>query len=296
VLLGEIAGILTSLCWTFTALFFTEASKRLGPFQVNLIRLPGAFVLLFLSYVLVGKSLVFPPAPTLLLALSGIVGLVLGDTCLFESLVRIGARRTLLVFSLSPGMTAVLAYLYLGETIGRKGILGILLTLAGIVIVISARKGDGDAPRGRIWSGVFFAALGGLGQAGGLILAKQAFRYNVDPLFATLIRILAAALTIWPTAALIGKLTNPVRLLRRRLDALPYLAGGIILGPFVGIWLSLVSVKYAETGVAATLMSLMPILVLPVERILYGTRVEWRGVTGAVLAVTGVALLFLRGG
>jgi drug/metabolite transporter (DMT)-like permease len=65
------------------------------------------------------------------------------------------------------------------------------------------------------------------------------------------------------------------------------------IGPFLGVTLSMVAVTYAETGVAQTLMSLMPVLIIPAVWILYRQGTSWRGILGAVIAVFGVSILFL---
>ncbi len=293
--LGEITGLLTSICWTFTAMFFAEAARRLGPFQVNMIRIPMALILLLFSYLIIYHDFRIASSALIFLVLSGVIGLVLGDTFLFEALVHIGPRLTLLVFSLSPGMTALLAYFFLGERISLIGSVGIGVTIVGILFVVLERQKPGLTVRHKMsLIGFVFAVLGGVGQAVGLVLAKAAFKYTVNPLFATLIRMGAAALFIWPAAAAIGRLQNPLRLVLRNRDALPFLLAGTFFGPFLGIWLSLISVKNTDTGVAATLMSLMPILIIPVEVVLHGEKISLRAILGTLMAVAGVAILFLR--
>jgi drug/metabolite transporter (DMT)-like permease len=68
---------------------------------------------------------------------------------------------------------------------------------------------------------------------------------------------------------------------------------GAFIGPFMGITLSMVAVTYTDAGVAQTLMSLMPVLIIPTVWILYRQRTSWRGIVGALVAVIGVAIIFL---
>jgi len=104
----------------------------------------------------------------------------------------------------------------------------------------------------------------------------------------------ATTLFIWPVAALMGKIQNPLKLFCGRRAALPLLVGGTFFGPFLGIFLSLVAIQHTNTGVAATLMSLMPILIIPLDFAFHHDKPSLRAVLGTVVAVAGVAILFLR--
>ena len=64
------------------------------------------------------------------------------------------------------------------------------------------------------------------------------------------------------------------------------------MGPFLGVWLSLVAVSMIPTGIAATLNATTPILIIPVVIAYYREKVSYRALVGAVLAVGGMALLF----
>lgn len=293
--LGEIAGLATSFLWTFTALFFTVASKQFGSFSANILRLPLALLLLFISYSIFYGDYDATTFQIWMLILSGIIGLIMGDTFLFESFNHIGPRLSLLVFSLYPAMAAIIAHVTLHESISLLGYVGIIMTISGIMFVVSEKKMDKKGQIQRVsLIGVGFALLGGLGQATGLVMAKSALRTGINPMLATVIRITAATLFIWPAAALIGKLQNPVRLLQRNKRAIPFLLGGTFFGPFLGIWMSQVAIKYTDTGVAATFMSLMPILIIPLEVVVYGRKPSLRAIVGTIFAVAGVAILFLR--
>jgi drug/metabolite transporter (DMT)-like permease len=72
-----------------------------------------------------------------------------------------------------------------------------------------------------------------------------------------------------------------------------FAAGGAIMGPFLGVWLSLVAVKMIPAGIAATLNAMTPIMVIPVVIFYYKEKVSYRAVLGAVVAFIGVALLFV---
>lgn len=292
--LGEIAGLITAVCWSVTSIVFSKASQRIGSLQVNLLRLPLAILLLVVTISLMGQWSASTPKAVLWLSLSGIIGLALGDSFLFEAFVQIGSRLSMLLLSLAPPMTAILAFFILGETISTIGILGIIVTIVGVSWVITERSHSGDEKKKVNLRGVVYGLLAALGQAVGLILAKQGLSENLHPILATLIRMSAAALILWPLSLVSRRVKNPFRMLKADLTALRLLLTGVFFGPFVGVTLSLVSVKYTDTGIAATLMATVPVIMLPLVVWLEKERLSWRAVLGATITVAGVAMLFLR--
>jgi drug/metabolite transporter (DMT)-like permease len=91
---------------------------------------------------------------------------------------------------------------------------------------------------------------------------------------------------------LLGKLPELRKALQNR-EGIKNTALGAFIGPFLGITLSMVAVTYTETGIAQTLMSLMPVLIIPTVWIVYRQKTSWRGIFGAIIAVIGVAILFV---
>ncbi len=292
---GEIAALGTACCWTVTSLSFEAAGKRIGSLPVNLIRLVMAALLLS-AYGLATRGLALPTDASAhtwgWLALSGLVGFTFGDLCLFRAFVVLGARLSVLLMSLTPLFAAGLGLIFLGETLAPLALLGMAVTLGGVAWVVLERPADepAEARRSRAW-GILLGIGGALGQAGGLVLSKHGMG-DYDAFAATQIRVLAGlagfavlflALGLWPRvfAAL------------RQGRALAYTGVGAFAGPFLGVSLSLIAVRNTHVGVAATLMSLMPVLILAPAVLLMRERVTWRAGLGAGVAVGGSAILFL---
>jgi drug/metabolite transporter (DMT)-like permease len=292
--LGELAALATAVSWTATALFFESASRKVGSLAVNLIRLALA-VGLFSVYGLLFRGAPLPldaDARTWsLLSLSGLVGFTLGDLCLFQAYVLIGARISSLAMALAPPLVAVLGYLALGERLSGADLLGMAVTLGGVVWVVTERPANGirGGQRGR-GTGLALAFGGALGQAGGLVLSKLGMG-AYDAFAATHIRALAgtAGFVLLFTAA--GWWPKVWSGLSHR-AAMAEIAGGAFFGPFLGVGLSLVAVQRTQAGIAATIMALTPVLILPVVHFTRRERVSVRAAMGALLAVAGVALLF----
>ena len=287
---GELAAIGAVACWSWTAVFFTIASRSLGSWMVNVCRLLMGCAFLAAAILACGSSFAATGFQIRMLGASGIVGLAVGDFLLFRSFVMMGPRRTMLVYTVSPALTAVLGLVFLSENIGLLGLAGMAVTLGGIAWTLKEKHEDA-APLNR--AAVAFTVVAALGQAGGLILAKSALNTGIAPLPATFIRMAGASAAVL--------LASPFTAHGRRLPrmegnrrALWALLGGAIFGPFLGVWLSQIAIKYAPTGIAATILSTTPIFLIPVSALVEKEKITAKAVGGAVVAVAGVAILFIR--
>jgi drug/metabolite transporter (DMT)-like permease len=199
----------------------------------------------------------------------------------------------------SPIFASVGAYFMLSESFSSLSILGIAITLAGIVVVLLEREEKPevkiDLGRRKTW-GVFSALIAAMGQGFGVVLSKKGMYLGVsvamNPLSAALIRMTLATLFVWACAPFLGKLPELYKAVKDG-EGMKLAAGGALIGPFAGMTLSMVAVAYALAGVAQTLMSLAPVIIIPVVWVIYRERTNWRGIFGAAVAVVGVAILFL---
>jgi drug/metabolite transporter (DMT)-like permease len=293
--IGEIAALTAAFLWGFGALLFESAGIRIGAFATNLLRiLLGSIFLSLTLYFQVG--LFFPIHASLpsqfWLGFSGIVGLAIGDGALFYAIVIIGPRLSTLLLSMAPPITTIAAWLLLGERLGLSAILGICITFAAIMWVVAEKHGN-EHIRGSKAAGILFGCIAALGQGLGVILAKLGLTGDIDSLSATLIRMVPAAFVLWGVAAITRHAKPAILAMRDRTSALIIL-GGAILGPFIGVWLSIVAVKHTEAGVASTLLSTVPILIIPLEFIVFRRRPSIRAIIGTAVAVMGIAMIFMR--
>jgi drug/metabolite transporter (DMT)-like permease len=294
--LGEIAALGTAVCWTFTSIFFTLSGRRVGSIIVNQARLLLAVVFLTVTHLLV-LGVLFPEQPGLYrwfwLGLSGLIGLVLGDTFLFQAFVLIGPRRSMLLMALVPIISILMAWFFLGETLSATQIVAIGLTVGGIAWVVSEGETNGvQVDRRRYWLGILAGLAGALGQALGLVASKKGMVGDFSPLSATLMRMMVAAVVIWGFSLLRGRAGQSLRALTDRRASLAIL-GGAVAGPFLGVWLSLIAVSLTEVGIAATLMALSPIFLLLPSQWIFKDRISLQSVVGTVVAIVGVAIIFL---
>ncbi len=293
--LGEISALVTATLWGGTSIAFTAAIRRVGSVQVNVTRMLLAALYLLATVLALGFPTGVAGDQFLFLALSGLAGLVVGDSFLFKAYQEVGPRISMLVMSIAPAISALLAYVFLGEVLSLTAILGICVTVGGITLVIFDRQRGRTIQQPLNTVGVLSAFVGASGQAIGLILAKEAFLLGpLHPMVATLIRVCVSVAVLGPAMMIVGLYKNPFRTFRHEKRAFAFTSLGAFLGPFLGITGSLVAVSLTKVGIAATLLATTPIVMLPMVRYITKEELTWKAIVGAVVAVAGVAMLFLR--
>ncbi len=296
--IGELAGLATSLMWTGTSTFFTLAGRKIGSVVLNRIRLLLAAIFLMITHwILYGHPFPIAAETTNLfwLSISGVIGLVLGDAFLFQAFVLIGPRLSMLLMSLAPVIATITSWYFLSEVLGPLAIMGILTTVIGIAMVVADRTPGGHTPdedRDYV-KGLLFGLGGAIGQALGLVTSKLGLGDGFPALSGNVIRMLAAVIVMWFFTAAVGKARSTLQIFFKGGVARKYVLAGAIVGPFLGVWLSLVAVQNTEVGIASTLMSLPPIFLLPVSRFVFNERIGVRAILGTVVALVGVSILFL---
>lgn len=292
---GEFAALLTAFFWTVTSLSFESASKKIGSLPVNIIRL--VIGLVFLSiYNLVRRGMVLPVDASgynwLWLSLSGLVGFVFGDLFLFKSYTIIGSRFSMLIMTLVPPITTFFSWILIGERLKLIHFLGMTLTFSGIAMAIFSRNGKGEKLSLKLApSGIIYALGGAVGQALGLVLSKIGLK-DYDPFAATQIRVIAG---IGGFAFLItvmsrwGSISKAIQ----NIPAIMSASLGAFFGPFLGVSFSLIAVRHTEAGIAATIMALVPVIIIAPAVLLFRQKVTLAEIVGAVISVGGVAVFFL---
>ncbi len=288
--IGEIASILTAVCWTLSALFFQRAGAKVGSLSVNIIRI-------FLGILFLGvttfftRGMFFPMDATshnwFWLGLSGVVGFFLGDLFLFKSYTLIGSRTSQLIMSLAPMITAIIGWLFLAEILPVKSILGIIVSISGIMIAVAGKKMKLNIPL----KGFLYALGGALGQAVGLVLSKKGMG-DYDAVAATQIRAIFGFVCFFLLVTFL-KRWRRVSLAVKDRASMKSITLGAVFGPFVGVALSLYAVQHTHTGIAATLMALVPIFIIVPSAIMFNEKITARQVIGAVISIAGASIFFL---
>lgn len=293
--LHELAALGTATCWATTGLIAADAVRALGPFWFNLLR--QGFVTLLLALILTvtagwhGVDLTTAGV----LALSGVIGILLGDTFNFAAVGRLGPRRAGAVFALNAPMAAVLGWAFLGEALPLQAWLGIAVTAAGVALAIMGRpRADAhrlETLRGAVVVGVVFGLFAALGQAVGSLIARPVMTAGLDPYLASVFRVGASGLAMGLMAATPWAPPKPGPIHRK---VLILTAATAVIGLLIGMTLFLYALQGSQTGIIATLSATSPVIILPLLWIRTGQRPTALSFAGGMTAVIGLALIFTR--
>jgi drug/metabolite transporter (DMT)-like permease len=290
---GELAALLAAFLWAVASVVYRRVGERIPPVELNLLKGILALAMLGVTLVATRESLAaVEPLALALLALSGVVGIGLGDSAYFRSLECLGARQALLLGILAPPLAGLLAWLALGETLSPGAWVGILITVLGVGWVVTEGSREEAGQSSQRTRGILFGLLAALTQAGGVVLARAAFVHTeVSPLWATFLRLAAGVLALLVWIPLARRPAGRWLKQGRTRGLWARLLFAVFFGTYLAIWLQQVALERTSAGITQTLFSTSPLFVLPIAA-WTGERVSIRAVLGAVVALLGVLLLF----
>ncbi|AFZ04765.1 protein of unknown function DUF6 transmembrane [Oscillatoria nigro-viridis PCC 7112] len=287
--MGEIAALGAAFVWALSSTIWQRVEHQFPAVVLNLLKGAIALFLILATVLILGKPLpAINPNILAVLLISGGLGIGIGDTTFFIVLKYLGARRTLLLETLSPPLTALLGLIFLQENLSPIACTGILLTIGGVAWVIAERTAETILPSKHLWQGLGISLLGQIANAAGAILSRAAFtQIDIDPLWTVALRLSGGM-------AVMLCFLKPTNLDSFQQLKAPKLLGAIILaaflGTYLGIFLQQISLKYAPAAIAQALISTSPLFILPLA-VLAGEKVSIRAVLGVVGAIGGIALL-----
>jgi len=307
--LGEIISLLVAVSWTFSAWFADKASRRIGSMVTNVVRLALATLFLgMLLWVTIGRPFpAFADGDTWLwLGLSALVGYVFGDFCLFNCYLHIGPRFGQLLMTLAPPSAAIAGWALLGETLSWKSWLAMAVTLGGIAISILSRGKDHHLRLSLPLKGILLGIGAGIGQGVGLVLSKVGMEHYAGalpagapaqmdemlPFASTMIRAIVGFAGFFLLLSLQKGLGNLNSALHDG-KGMKYATLLTIFGPALGVSLSLMAVRYADAGIASTLMALTPVFIIAPDVLINKKKITAKEIIGVAVTMTGVAMFFL---
>lgn len=294
-MIGEFSALSSSLVWAAASLMFAALGASTHPVTLNFFKCVIAVLLMVITQLVLSGTVPDMSSSQLIwLSLSGLLGLSIGDTAFFAALNRLGPRRTLLMSALTPAVTALIAIPVLSESVSSTLVLGMALTMFGVVWVIRERTGSRTSATetlATIRVGVAFALLNVACQAGGNILTKLGAGES-SALEISIIRLLAGIAGLIVVLAFRPQFIVGIRTWSSKDRWM--LVAATFLGTYLGIWLMNAGLKYTHTAVATTLNSTSPIFILPLAYFVLKEKISGRAILGALVATAGVALLFLQ--
>ncbi len=293
---GELAALFAACLWAVSSVVYARIGERIPPIELNLIKGAIAIALLVITLLLQGDfQAAIAPNNLCLLILSGVLGIGLGDTAFFFALNYLGARRALLMETLAPPITAILALIFLQEKLSLLAIGGILLTVSGVAWVVTERVPNSQSRPTDLLRGIGFGIVAAIALAAGAVLSRAVLATtSISPLWAALLRLIGAVLILLPWAWRRQKRRyakfHVSTLFSLKIIGAVFFAA--FAGTYLGIWLQQTAIKFTAAGIALTLTNTSPLFVIPIA-LCMGERVSNRAILGVAVALCGVALLLL---
>lgn len=296
--LGESAALVTAVVWAASSQFHGTATKYLGVGGVTLLRIPYNLLLLTALFALLRPANVFDSEIAVYLVLSAFFGVALCDTSFYKAVHMIGPRLGCLVQSLSACTTALLGYLMLGESIGLVGSLGIGVAIFGVFFVLAEGGGitlthRGETESRELFQGAALAFFSAVMLSLSMIFLKEALLRGSTPLFASIVRLIAGGAMLLAFYGYRGWLKKIWVTAKNTPASWKYMLIGGIFGT-TGIWSSAVAMGNTAAGVAATIISLEPVMIIPINAFYEGKKPSMRAIFGTIIAFCGVAILIMR--
>jgi len=292
---GEIAAISAAIVWACATWIYSQFSHRFSAMQLNIVKgiIASAMMLVVMPFLPQAIPTQIEPIHLAVLAVSGVIGIAIGDSAYFSALKRIGPNKTLLLESLAPPLSGVLALVFLGSELTLQSWLGVVVTTAAVTFVVFQPSSSGEETN---WIGIGFGLLASVCQATGVVISHYALvAGDLPPLLGALIRLSIGVVAV----CLVIKVVEPAPFkgIRQHIQemgkkAMGWLLLAIFVGTFLALWLQQIALKYANPAIAQTLIATSPLFILVIYA-MKGEKVGAKSVIGTLVALGGISLFFL---
>ena len=291
-LIGIFSAFGATLAWTYACSIWRKQTNIYKPIEINFLKNIIAFiifspVILILKYSTNYKYF-------LILILSGIIGIGLGDTFYLKSLNLIGTRKTLSIEALSPLIAAIAGNLFIDENLNLNAWIGIVIVTGALVKIIKKKSYLLDKDSNLILNdnsldkyiysflSVFCAVIAAL-------LSRFVFlESDLAPIFTTEIRLFGSIIFL----CLITKMKLRLFISNFERKEKNQFIVSVLMGTNIGILLQQIVFQSLPIGIGWTLLSTSPIVSL------LFTKKEEGILTNEIIIITfllfiGVCLILL---
>lgn len=291
---GELAALGTAFAFSAASICFTLAGRKIDAITTSALSLPIAWGLIALiHYFTLGFPFPLNAASDrwFYLGTSGVLAFAIAAYFMLSAYQHIGPQRTMLIASFAPVLSAIMAWLFLGETLPANAAFGITLVIMGIVWVITGHGGT-HAERGFNYRGVIFACLATVAQSTSFVFSSQGVAGDFPPLSAALMRTTAGVIALWIVIMAQQRAGTTLTLFRRDPQTALLLTGAAVAGPVIAGSLLLVAFQRVPVGIATTLSHTTAIILIPIGYLVFRDPITVRSVVGTVITIIGIGVLF----
>lgn len=294
---NDLFALAAATCWAFGSMLSVTPARHLGAFAFTRWRMLMVAVMLWIAVFVFGDWQAVSANDLVLIALSGFIGIFIGDTANFAAMNRLGPRRSGMLFSTNALFSALLGFIIFNERMSTQTALGAVLTISGVMIAImyGRRKTEDhhwEVNQGHHGLGIALGLTAAVCHSVSTLIAKPAMTGHMDPVLASAIRVSVSVgghfVLLWCNIGPVqSKITPTTRVL-----AQTALSGFVGMG--LGMTFLLLALRLGDVGMVAILSSVTPILLLPLLW-LFLRRPPAKGAwAGALLSVIGTSMILTR--
>lgn len=291
-LIYYLAALGAAFCWSCASIIARHPVKEIGSFSFVRIRMVVVFLPMLFYSIISGKLLLLQANQINLIILSGLIGIFLGDSCLFFCLKNLGPRKAQLLFCLHAPFTAILASFFFNDLWTWQLVYGTFFVCSGIILAISFGKKEivnTDLTPKKIRVSIILGIIAAMSQAVGILLLKPIFLDETADIFTiSTLRVGIAAL------ALVCVRISPKFKARKPLTLKIFSKTAIngILAIGIGMTLVVFALKKGNAGIVATLSATTPVIILPLLWLVDKKKPHIFAWIGALLSVIGCFFIF----
>lgn len=307
---GILLALAATVSWAICVFPFTKAGRLMTVNSMNLFRLvAGTFLVMLTAVCLNADNMLAVFSAQYIqgwiwLGISGILALGIGDYFNYRMYVILSPRYGSVLTTLSPAAALLLGSLLLDEFINLAGVLGILITIFGVMSMSLGKKERNNIPdhgHGTVFKGIVFGIIAALCSGAGLAFSKQGFLlqarsgYALAPVSGSFIRFVTATVIVLIITFLNKKLRyNWKHIKTQPWGSLKYAVAGTVFGPVLGVSFALASIQYIDVAVSQTIFALVPVVALLIAHFFYKEKISRQALLGVLIAIAGVAILIWR--
>ena len=287
-LIGIIAALGSACSWAFATVVFDRLGKVIAAAGMTFFKGLFSLVLMLVLIMCTGGFDTVSLHDFIFLALSGIIGISIGDTLFFRSLQDLGAKVQVLYFMLGQVVTMLLSFLLLGEILSIEEYIGATVLLCGILIVTIGKQEDHPNKVRGIVGG--FASILCFSTAS--IMVKVSI-VDVGVPTATFWRMLFSTVSVMFVGFTSKRLQAWTAPLRQTKTLLLFLLNVIVI-TYGGFLLSMLALKHITVSLASVLSATEPVFVLILAFLINHERVTKRELLGATVTIAGLLIILLN--
>ena len=290
-ILGIIIALISTMSWAVCTVLLKKLGEKLEPIAMTAFKALLASLILFIIIYFTGTKIDIGIENLVPVAISGILGIAIGDSLFFASLNRLSPLILSLMLFVGPDIfSGIFGLIFLKEMPSIFSWIGIFGILSGLSFLIFPLENDKSQSKTKI-TGIIFAILSLMCTSYSMVIIKPVLE-NVPVITATMYRMIFSGIVLIVFGLFSKKILNWKEILSDGKYSIK-LTATFALATIGGFWLSLMAIKYCKLIIASSLMSLEPLFIL-IFMIVFNRYIpKIKEIIGIIIIVLGIIFICL---